>query len=56
MQFGLFYSIYPSNNTFLEEIKKVASKLNHGPLKAFKNIKSLLNEAYTNDLIAHLQL
>ena len=56
MQFGLVSSIYPSNDTFLDEIKKIASKLSHGPLKAFKNVKSLLNEAYTNDLIAHLQL
>jgi 2-(1,2-epoxy-1,2-dihydrophenyl)acetyl-CoA isomerase len=56
LQFGLVSSIYPSNNKFLVEIKKIASKLSHGPLKAFKNVKSLLNEAYTNDLITHLQM
>ncbi|NHJ24349.1 MAG: enoyl-CoA hydratase/isomerase family protein [Candidatus Lokiarchaeota archaeon] len=54
LNFGLVSSIFSSNEKFLEEIKLIGSQLSHGPIKAFKNVKILLNECYTNDLTVHL--
>jgi 2-(1,2-epoxy-1,2-dihydrophenyl)acetyl-CoA isomerase len=54
--FGLISSIFPSNDKFLEEVKKVALQLSHGPITAFKNVKILLTNSYTNDLITHLRM
>jgi 2-(1,2-epoxy-1,2-dihydrophenyl)acetyl-CoA isomerase len=56
LRFGLISSILPSSDKFLEDIKVIGSQLSHGPITAFKNVKILLNECFTNDLTTHLLL
>ncbi|MFW9952370.1 MAG: enoyl-CoA hydratase/isomerase family protein [Candidatus Thorarchaeota archaeon] len=55
LHFGLVSSLVPSTVQFLDNIKQIGLKLSNGPSIAFRNVKALLNESYSNDLITHLK-
>lgn len=51
---GMIYKVFP-NDSFKEEVDKLASKLANMPTKALGMIKQLLNQSMTNDLNAQLE-
>ncbi|MHA1373972.1 MAG: enoyl-CoA hydratase/isomerase family protein [Promethearchaeota archaeon] len=53
--YGLVNKIFLSDDTFIEEVKKVVSQLSTGPIEAFQASKMLIQNSYLNDLETHLE-
>ena len=52
--YGLVNKVFFADDNFIEEVKKVASKLSKGPIEAFQASKTLIQNSYLNDLETHL--
>jgi len=55
LKFNLVSKVIGSDVSFLEEVKKIATKISHGPIIAFESTKKLLVKSFSNDLETQLE-